>query len=264
VISLREMVEQPGCPNLYWALTDLPSPLVDLRKGIQGDRAIVAAELRRIRSDAPMTDAELEAFVSRIAGAVSFARQQAGLPPASPRAGVQARARNAEILKAARSRVAAAGCPEKLVAQFPPLQVILLDDKHAYEIERDEREKLLPLPLWQLDWSAGADRPKEGRERLFADLLPAITKLRQSRGQLEQEIALLRLVEALRAVAALHDGKLPADLSALSLPPPLDPFTGAPFHYVLDGTSAHLKNDPLPDDHGGPDFKVHYVVTIDK
>src|SRR5262249_7608222 len=35
--TLAEMVQQPGCPNLYWALTDLPAPLVDLRKGVQGE-----------------------------------------------------------------------------------------------------------------------------------------------------------------------------------------------------------------------------------
>ena len=58
--TLEEMVQQPGCPNLYWALTDLPCPLVDLRKGVQGDRTLVAAELRLLRDDAPMTEAELE------------------------------------------------------------------------------------------------------------------------------------------------------------------------------------------------------------
>ncbi len=40
--SLEEMVQQPGCPNLYWALTDLPCPMVDLHRGVQGDRTIVA------------------------------------------------------------------------------------------------------------------------------------------------------------------------------------------------------------------------------
>ncbi len=49
--TLEEMVQQPGCPNLYWALTDLPCPLVDLRKGVQGDRTLVAAELRSLRDD---------------------------------------------------------------------------------------------------------------------------------------------------------------------------------------------------------------------
>ena len=30
---LEEMLEQPGCPNLYWALTNLPNPLVPLDTG---------------------------------------------------------------------------------------------------------------------------------------------------------------------------------------------------------------------------------------
>ena len=30
---LEEMLEQPGCPNLYWALTHLPDPLVPLDRG---------------------------------------------------------------------------------------------------------------------------------------------------------------------------------------------------------------------------------------
>ena len=36
---LEEMLEQPGCPNLYWALTNLPDPLVPLDKGMEGERA---------------------------------------------------------------------------------------------------------------------------------------------------------------------------------------------------------------------------------
>ena len=35
---LEEMLEQPGCPNLYWALTNLPNPLVSLDKGMEGER----------------------------------------------------------------------------------------------------------------------------------------------------------------------------------------------------------------------------------
>ena len=51
--TLEEMVQQPACPNLYWALTDLPCPLVDLRKGVQGDRTLVAADLRPLRDEPP-------------------------------------------------------------------------------------------------------------------------------------------------------------------------------------------------------------------
>lgn len=54
--TLEEMVQQPGCPNLYWALADLPCPLVEVRKGVQGDRTRLEADLRLLRNDAPMTE----------------------------------------------------------------------------------------------------------------------------------------------------------------------------------------------------------------
>ena len=47
--TLEEMIQQPGCPNLYWALTDLPCPLVELRKGVQGDRVLADTELSTLR-----------------------------------------------------------------------------------------------------------------------------------------------------------------------------------------------------------------------
>src|SRR5262249_24342944 len=124
--TLEEMVQQPGCPNLYWALTDLPCPLVDVRKGVQGDRTRVAAELLRLRDHAPMTDAELEQFVSRLSGMLGFTREQAGRPPRSPslRTVLQARVKDSEKVQAARRHLVEAGCPENLVRSFPPLQVI--------------------------------------------------------------------------------------------------------------------------------------------
>ena len=33
---VEEMIQQPGCPNLYWALTDLPAPFIDLSQGATG------------------------------------------------------------------------------------------------------------------------------------------------------------------------------------------------------------------------------------
>ena len=37
---LEEMLQQPGCPNLYWALTNLPDPLIPLRTGMEGERVM--------------------------------------------------------------------------------------------------------------------------------------------------------------------------------------------------------------------------------
>ena len=35
---LEEFIQQPDAPNLYWPLTDLPQPFIDLRKPMQGER----------------------------------------------------------------------------------------------------------------------------------------------------------------------------------------------------------------------------------
>jgi hypothetical protein len=46
--GLEEMVQQPGSPNLYWALTDLPCPPVDLRKGVPAGRALLTGRWQDI------------------------------------------------------------------------------------------------------------------------------------------------------------------------------------------------------------------------
>src|SRR5262249_34120722 len=130
---LEEMLQQPGCPNLYWALTELPCPLVELRKGVQGDCLLVATDLRPIREDVSMTEAEVEKEVSRLSGVIGFAREQVGQPPRSLRAAVQARLEEPERVEAARRRLVERGSAEDLVRRFPPAQVILLDEKRAYE-----------------------------------------------------------------------------------------------------------------------------------
>jgi len=266
--TLEEMVQQSGCPNLYWALTDLPDPLVDVRKAAQGDRIRVAGALRRLHDDAPMAEPELESFVSRLSAELSFVREQAGQAPRRPREGLRsrllARCQDPERVRAARGRLVEAGCAQGLVQRFLPLQVILLDEKRDYEVERDERLKLLALPLWQIQSLAGIEDGNRGRDGLFADLLPHVVTLRRTQGELQRQIALLRHVEALRLYAAGHDGKLPGKLSEIPVPLPDDPFTGEPFAYHAEGATARLRGHaPASEDKNGG-CTAGYVVTVQK
>src|SRR5262249_42162611 len=68
LVTLQELVQQPGCPNLYWALTDLPCPLVDVRSGMHARRAAVSGLLRRLRGDAVMTEAEIDSWFGELSG----------------------------------------------------------------------------------------------------------------------------------------------------------------------------------------------------
>ena len=262
--TLEEMVQQPGCPNLYWALTDLPCPLVDLRKGVQGDRTLVAAELRSLHDDTPMTETEIEELVSHLSGVMGFALEQSGRPPRNVRARLQARVKDPERVRAARQRLIEAGYGPDSVKTFPPMQVILVDEKRDYEVQRDERIKLLALPLWQIDSPVGGKELTSEGDGLLVDLLPHIIKLRRTQGQLEQQIAFLRHVEALRMYAARHNGKLPAKLSDVSVPLPIDPVSGKPFVYAIDGAIAHIRGSSVQAEEKDPRSNVHYEVTLQK
>ena len=159
-------------------------------------------------------------------------------------------------MSAARNRLVEAGHGTELADQFQPAQAILLDEKREYAVRHDDLTRFLNLPVWELDSQAGAD-PSDA---LFADLLPDVVKLRRARAQLDREVALLGIVEALRLHAAAHEGQLPARLADIGVPMPVDPVTGKPFDYDAEGATAHLRG-PAPDGAtAGGD--VHYAVTL--
>ncbi len=273
---LEEMIQQPDCPNLYWALTDLPAPLVDLRKGFQGERSLLAKEFQSLRADVVMSTEELEKAVSRLSGIIGFARMQAGQPPRNLRTKLMARVKDAEKVQAIRERLlqenrlaqsnriqgqqsAGAffnkllemGHSKDLIEKFSPLQLILLDEKREFAIHCDERMKLLALSPWQID-RLGSEERERGENDVLAYLLPPVIQARREQGRLERRIALLRHVEALRLYAAEQQGKLPEKLSEIAVPLPNDPFTGKSFVYRVENKTARLPGDVL------------YEVTLQK
>jgi hypothetical protein len=261
--TLEEMIQQPGCPNLYWALTDLPRPLVELRKGFQGARALVDVELRTLREDAPMTTAEMDEVIGHLSGQAGFAREQTGQPPRNLRVKFAARAKDAESVHAARVRLVEAGYAESLVAKFPALQVVLLDEKRACELYRDEEMKLLALTPLEIEALSGTEGEVKARsDVLFVDLLPPLHQTRLAQLRLEQRIVILRHVEALRMYAAAHNGELPQKLTDVGVPLPGDLFTGKPFNYKLDGTTAHLRASLGKGEEKNTQGRLHYEITI--
>jgi hypothetical protein len=261
--TLEEMIQQPGCPNLYWALADLPSPLVDLHKGFQGQRAMVAAELRLIRDDATMTEAQIEELISHLSGQLGFVRERVGEAPQSLRARLEARLRDTARVQAARKRLVAAGAPWMVLYwKSSPAQVILLDEKRDFDIRWDERVKCLTLAPWQIDSLAAVVSRKGNGDGLFSDLLPAVIPNRRNQARVEQRIGLLRHIEALRLYAAGHSGKLPDQLADLSVPLPSDPFSGQPFVYQRCGTRAELHGSPPRDEEKLPGYVARYLILL--
>jgi hypothetical protein len=154
------------------------------------------------------------------------------------------------------------GQAKDLIQRFSTLQVILLEEKRQFAIHSDERMKLLALAPWQIERLGGEELERETNCQLAA-LLPPVIQARREQGRLEQRLALLRHIEALRLYAADHEGKLPNNPSGIAVLLPNDPFTGKPFVYRVEGTTAHLQNN-LPRGEKDAKCNVHYEVTLEK
>lgn len=258
---LEEMLQQPGCPNLYWALTDLPNPFISLRSGLQGERAMIEVVFPGFEDGRPMTEAELQKLVARLDQTLKIAIRS----DKDVKAWLQPRVKDEKHVAAARQRLVESGVSEIEVKTFPALQVVLLDEKRAFEIGRDEELKWWTFPYWQAEAHFSETAEARGREvKLFHELRPMVSKVRKAQARLEQRIALLRHVEAIRLYAAEHDGKLPASLTDIAVPLPVDPFTGQPFRYSVDGPLAEVRGSPPRGETASAAFNVRYVVTIKK
>jgi hypothetical protein len=130
-------------------------------------------------------------------------------------------------------------------------------------MRRDEVMKCMNLPTWEVEEMTKSIKPYKSPP-LFNVFVPTFQNVRRSQGRLEQRIALLRHVEAIRLYAADHKGELPGKLSDISLPLPVDPFTGKPFRYTLEGATAHLRGNPPRGLEENAVYNLHYEITINK
>jgi hypothetical protein len=146
--------------------------------------------------------------------------------------------------------------PRDQVDAYPTAQVVFLAMVRFYDQWRDEFFKWTRLPYWQtqskrtssdMEQALTADAERYGWCAAPTQLLlPAVLAVRTAVARCDQQIALLRTVEAIRMYAATHEGKLPPTLDVLSVPAPIEPFTGKPIDYKLRGTSAVLDGHVLP------------------
>jgi hypothetical protein len=254
---LEELLEQPGCPNLYWALTNLPSPLLTVEQGVAGERLTSRAEFRDLDDGAPMSQERLTRFIAHLEQMLSEPGKSLGL-----RKWLDATTKDDWAVRAARLRLIEFGLPEDRTLRFPAEQVLLLDEKREFEVRSDDIMKLMTLPVWQFEMMSARNKPARTPALLADALAPSLGAFRRALGRLEQRIALLRHVEALRMYAAEHQGRFPEKLTDLAVPLPDDPFTGKPFRYETKGKTAHLRGTPPSGQEKNFGFNLHYEITL--
>jgi hypothetical protein len=254
VTQLEEFIQQPNAPNLYWSLTDLPRPFIDLRKAMQGERVGVygmfpgMAEAAADLNAKPFTPEQVEKALQNLGDqdndllrGTDKARLALDLAPHH---------------EAAKKILIDQGRPKELVDAMPPFQVGLLVGLRRYDQILDEYMKLETLP-----YNEGRGRMEDAEKRIHEQFkhddgsvipwpyyfLSGTPWTFACRVQIDRRVAALRCVEAVRLYAGDHDGKLPISLEDIKdAPLPLDPVTGKAFDYKLVGDRAFLTCAPFP------------------
>ena len=161
---LEELLEQRGCPNLYWALSTLPRPLVSLEKGTQGERLWVLTEFRELSESAAMSDEQLSRFIAHIGPILAL--DETDKPSKRVKEWLNDRSKVDGAVDGARRRLIDSGLSEAAVKRFPANQVILLDEKRAYEVRRDDQMKIIGLPVWEFEAIESKHRAEQGKTAL--------------------------------------------------------------------------------------------------
>jgi hypothetical protein len=251
---VEEVISTPGAPNLYWALTALPRPLLDARRPAAGERDALYRtfpRLRRLGQEALTVE-----LASRLAEEVAAALARLGDGAA---AADQARALFAalavEAYPEAKKALLAAGRSPREVDALPVAQAVLLHLTAQYDRAWDEQLRWMSVPY---------PEGREALERLARELTPegayghnpllrpnlaAAQRTYLAGLRLGRQAAALRVVEAVRLHAAAHGGRPPATLADVKVVPvPPDPLTGrAPeAWYRADGDRAVLEVPPFP------------------
>jgi hypothetical protein len=267
--QLEDLLQQPGAPNLYWALTALPRPFADLRKALQGEKLWLYGTIPLVRDldTTPLTPQQQQTLLPAMVGGVDALFGQGQKPAWTDRL-----AAVGLVLRAypeAKRALVAEGRRSEDVDALPALQVVLIHSLHQYRRLQDDLYKWYGLPYWEArPQLEQADREiRQARNRLeaipFIDLLPALDKVTRAAARLDRRIAALRCVEAVRLYAAGHDGKLPAALGAVTdVPIPIDPMTGKAFEYRATGEQATLRGPAPAGQRPSANNAVTYELTL--
>jgi hypothetical protein len=268
--QVDEWIQHPEAPNLYWALTDLPHPFLDIRKSLQGERMWpygtfpgMAESLSNPKAG-PLTPKQVEACVKILENLML------------DQFGFRSRLVLGSLIKtkheAAQRVLIAQGRPRELVEKMPHIQVALLHALSQYDELLDDLIKWQTLPFWEgyphykdalarqmVQTQNPADAPVLPLGRYF---LPAVEKIFAARVRLDRTIAALRCLEAIR-LHATHNAKLPATLAALKdVPLPVDPVTGKPFEYHVVEERATLAGSAFPSDRPNPATALSYEIEL--
>lgn len=265
--QVETLIQTPDSPNLYWALTELPRPLMDQRAGLQGERIIIQSLLPELAEveKGPLGPRQLAELVKKLEGLV----MDVNGPTPRWRMKLALIAAVTRSYPEARRALIAQGRTADAVDALPAVQVFALAGAHEFRRQRDDLFKWMAVP-----YPEAFPRLREHQARLKKEpallqlgalLLPALEKVYAVQARLDRHVAILRCVEAVRLHAVAHGGKLPAALGDITaVPVPRDPMTGKPFAYKVSEAKATLHAPPPAGIVPAPENNLLYELMLKK
>ena len=260
--QVEQFIQQPGAPNLYWALAMLPRPLVDYRPGLEGEMNSFYLNFPELK-DLDKKQLSAEGWRELMAKVVGLFWHVASDTPAKPASGM-AVLLALQGYPGAKQYLIDHGRTAAEVEAMPVAQVVLLYEVQIYQELNDDVFKNLFLPYseGQKGTAEVEAKLRQGISRrleifpIAALMLPAVAAAKSSETRGQWFLARLQILEALRIYAAAHDGRLPDRLSDIrEVPIPTNPYNDKPFEYRRDGSRAILTSTPA----GLP---VRYEITM--
>jgi len=254
IISEQVMtfISSPDAPNLYWPLTALPRPVVDLRPAIEFEGASFYQAFPELWTSKTKTQtpeqwqADLDTFLKRF---IKLVDESGGDREELDQ--LKQNLNRDELLKRAveaKAGVINLGYDHEAAKGMSDAQAILLYTAMACDYYRDEMTK-----WFNVSYANCRDQLKQATDQMAQQtevremipvaklLFPAIHNAMLAQLRQQAKIDRLRVIEAIRHYAAEHDRQLPEKLSDIkSLPLPVNPLTGEPFEYERDGNKATL------------------------
>src|SRR5262249_46997498 len=145
--TIGDFVERPGGPNLYWALTALPRPLIDLRGAEEWEYGMVEMQIPELGDlDRERTPEQWDGVLRRVRtelrriAPLASEGGQAKLPDWFPKecAPGEPAAKSPDLPAARRFVARTRGLPAERVEAMPPAQLLLLSMVGTYHEDRDD------------------------------------------------------------------------------------------------------------------------------
>jgi hypothetical protein len=265
--QVTEFIQQRDAPNLYFALTQLPSPMIDMRAAVEVESNGVELSFPELRDpeNVQRTPEEWRAILHRFVDQAVLWTANSDQPAKPKRSPQQLDELCEKLFPIQKQKLIDRGMSSLKVEAMSVHQVALLHNLRVYHQSFDDAAKCYHLPYPQAEGEIASakyrtEHPKDEDLEIVPVATQIIEALRATRGAIarhEREFAVLRVIEALRIYAASHVGQLPKDLADIKeVPIPDDPVTCKAFVFRRDRDKAFLEGPPLS---GVP---LRYEITM--